>query len=780
MLHVVKFAADTERFLQKTDDLRDVEKDVVETHTARDLPPVFNKRLFASQGTVVLTQEARRIMKKNIKHRESSNSLYLNKKELQCMRSVVDGLKLIHKGQDYIKDVLSHVITFETYNAFEYIVKRVWEECLSCYYIIHGAVEVTYDMRATESRNVYQPNIIYSHSSGEYVGLVNAEGRTEDLAPPATVYTKEVCHLLKIDRQRFHRLITQLTTVLNKEKQAFLRSGGTVLSTISRDAKEKILNKLQKKEFTPNKVLLKQGEVADYLILIMSGRCECYRDVFIPEVGEERMFYLDSRESGDFFGEECVVDNNPSYCTIVTSSVLTCYKLHRSALEIMSKEQLANIISANRHSFPSDDELRDRGYSNSIWNNFKHSQIKEALHEGGKMKYLRQKEAQNINERPPSLCDQHRENMFRFIDKGAHFQPMRTKSAVCRSSQTTVVPPRAQTSMSNTLLSGTVTDGFTKETEEEAVGDPASKLMSGGVARALEKFSKELDSDSDITEIMEGDSELSRHLRQAWEVTENEREENDGFMENGVLVTMKTDDIVRKAKAIADQFVTTVSVRDRKKQEEEWNTILHAENKQAKLMIAADKYRVKLLRKRLEEIEKKRTETNQEKYSPGEINIAKQEETRPAANRKPFFLETLEKLSEERSIAEEKLRNEMCDDDNGEHEDHQTQDRVSPGVQADDRARDTAADLSRRRLSIDTLTLNSTDGRNKINTPRVRIKSAAVTRDELEKTRRHYTDYLAARLVMKESQNGLLKGKKRPRVSFETTRSHSSLSFARP
>lgn len=33
-------------------------------------------------------------------------------------------------------------------------------------------------------------------------------------------------------------------------------------------------------------------------------------------------------------------------------------------------------------------------------------------------------------------------------------------------------------------------DSGTEETEEEAVGDPASKLMSGGVARALEKFSK--------------------------------------------------------------------------------------------------------------------------------------------------------------------------------------------------------------------------------------------------------------------------------------------------
>lgn len=51
--------------------------------------------------------------------------------------------------------------------------------------------------------------------------------------------------------------------------------------------------------------------------------------------------------------------------------------------------------------------------------------------------------------------------MFRFIDKGAHYRPMRTRSALCRPSQTTVLTPRAQTSMSNPLLSETTTDGNT-------------------------------------------------------------------------------------------------------------------------------------------------------------------------------------------------------------------------------------------------------------------------------------------------------------------------------
>lgn len=99
-------------------------------------------------------------------------------------------------------------------------------------------------------------------------------------------------------------------------------------------------------------------------------------------------------------------------------------------------------------------------------------------------------------------------------------------------------------------------------------------------------------------------------------------------------------------------------------------------------MVAADKYRLNLLRKRLEEIEKKRIESNQEKYSPGEISITKPEQQRiPAENRKPYFLETLEKLSQEQSIADEKRRQKMCDDYDDEYEDYQHRDRVSPVMQ---------------------------------------------------------------------------------------------------
>lgn len=66
----------------------------------------------------------------------------MDKSELHTMRCVVDGLRLIHRGQDHIKDALSHVVTLESYSPHQYIVKRPYETQLSCYYIMHGAVQV--------------------------------------------------------------------------------------------------------------------------------------------------------------------------------------------------------------------------------------------------------------------------------------------------------------------------------------------------------------------------------------------------------------------------------------------------------------------------------------------------------------------------------------------------------------------------------------------------------------------------------------------------------------
>ena len=71
--------------------------------------------------------------------------LELTSSEIRSMTPVVDGLPLIHHDLDHVKHVLAHVVTMEMYEPFQFIHKKDHEDSISCYYILHGSVEATYE-----------------------------------------------------------------------------------------------------------------------------------------------------------------------------------------------------------------------------------------------------------------------------------------------------------------------------------------------------------------------------------------------------------------------------------------------------------------------------------------------------------------------------------------------------------------------------------------------------------------------------------------------------------
>ncbi|XP_062593062.1 uncharacterized protein LOC134254549 isoform X2 [Saccostrea cucullata] len=642
MLTVVKDATDTKKFYETTE--RNRQYDGVEGKDEKDLPPVFNKRLFVTQGAVIITKEARRIMTRNASCSPDEDPT-LSKSEMLTMRSVVDGLKLIHKGQDYIKNVLSRCVTLETYNAFQYVKKKSWEDTLSCYYIVHGAVEVTYDMSAagnSSSRNVYQPNIIYSHGTAEYLGIVSAEGRDEDIAPPATVYTKELCEFIRIDRDRFHRLIEIEESLLMNEIKQYYKSGSSILSILSEDVQARILPMIQKHEYPPNKTLIEQGEETEYLYVMVSGRVQCYREVYIPEADRNIVFYICCREKDDYFGEEGVLDHDGSYCRITTTSHTICYRFHRTALKVVNFEKLERILQENRHDFVDEDELRDRGYKNHIWNNYKHNKVKESLKEKGKLKYMCKMREHPVADRPPSEEEQMTENMYGFVLKGSSFDPPKVRTLSCHSMSRPHTAPHV---LINGKSSGAVGDDSESDSDSESSDEETKnrQLMTSELAKTLDQLctkeekiiflkhiKKNLDADN-IMNILDDNSEIGRHLKKAWETQEVEQPEKDSFMKNGILAIMGSDDIVRKAMAMAEKEVSHQRRRRSTKNEEEWNTVVHAENNQAKFLIAANKLRINILRKNLAAIEKER-----------KLNVQK----RVRINRKPYVTSIKENVQD--------------------------------------------------------------------------------------------------------------------------------------
>lgn len=88
--------------------------------------------------------------------------------------------------------------------------------------------------------------------------------------------------------------------------------------------------------------------------------------------------------------------------TSTCNDVLFISSRYRSALKMVNKEKLSRHIEERRHDIPSDQNLRDRGYNNSIWNRFKHTQVKTSLKEAGNLRYLSRPHSAMVRERPPS------------------------------------------------------------------------------------------------------------------------------------------------------------------------------------------------------------------------------------------------------------------------------------------------------------------------------------------------------------------------------------------
>ena len=83
---------------------------------------------------------AKRIMGQNAVLGQDDSCLMTS--DLMALKCVIDGLRLIHRGEEHVRNALSHVVTFESYRPYVYLRKKPSEEQLSCYYVLQGSVQV--------------------------------------------------------------------------------------------------------------------------------------------------------------------------------------------------------------------------------------------------------------------------------------------------------------------------------------------------------------------------------------------------------------------------------------------------------------------------------------------------------------------------------------------------------------------------------------------------------------------------------------------------------------
>ena len=197
-------------------------------------PPVFNKRLFRAQAGIVVTNDSLRILKRPLTRRRSEG-------ELHTLKSVVSGLKAVHKGLQIIKEALCYCVNYERVDGNVDIRKKREEDILSCYYILSGSVEGKYTVNNDfESDNNLGCDISYTHVAGEYIGLVSSDGPKYDLPPPDEMRSIEACEFLRIDRRKFHQTVKRVQNRYVKEIEHYINNT-SILKQLPNEDKTKMV-----------------------------------------------------------------------------------------------------------------------------------------------------------------------------------------------------------------------------------------------------------------------------------------------------------------------------------------------------------------------------------------------------------------------------------------------------------------------------------------------------------------------------------------------------------
>ena len=74
---------------------------------------------------------------------------------------------------------------------------------------------------------------------------------------------------------------------------------------------------------------MKQGELPDFIFFVVSGHCDCVKQVFLPGFGRRLLLCIGHLEVGQFFGEDRVVDDAVCYSSVVSKAETVCFKIPR-------------------------------------------------------------------------------------------------------------------------------------------------------------------------------------------------------------------------------------------------------------------------------------------------------------------------------------------------------------------------------------------------------------------------------------------------------------------
>ena len=175
--------------------------------------PAFDKHRFAKRG-FVLTPEVRHALITAPENRTQQDKL--------ALKPLIDSLTPLHNDDDASKEAIANTVTYRKCAEFDYV--HVDADVL---YILTGSLELTFDYSVASASKFYRPNVVYTFSQGDFIGLITditAEGKRPKTTKPSTIYAKEASELLLLDSESLRKEIEAIRHRDGKAKLDFLKS----------------------------------------------------------------------------------------------------------------------------------------------------------------------------------------------------------------------------------------------------------------------------------------------------------------------------------------------------------------------------------------------------------------------------------------------------------------------------------------------------------------------------------------------------------------------------
>ena len=226
------------------------------------------------------------------------------------------------------------------------------------YIIKEGQVEIY-------SNNEYKKTLKEGDTFGQLALLYQA---------PRTVTIKAVtnCLFWIMERKHFRQIIDRINQIQFEENKRFIQSI-PILSSIDSSQKAFLCSSLNKQIYDKNEYILREGLQLRCLFIIDEGVVECIDNNKV--VGKI--------ESGDYFGELSLLNNNKILCDFKTINKCTCYSISYATFKtILGEENFKEklfllFISAAFRESKIFNKFNTGLFEDSIYKLFKHRHLDE-------------------------------------------------------------------------------------------------------------------------------------------------------------------------------------------------------------------------------------------------------------------------------------------------------------------------------------------------------------------------------------------------------------------